>query len=36
VISHGRLTDARPVEQLTIEGIGVDMGGQAEGSAAYA
>ncbi|MGF1619780.1 MAG: ABC transporter ATP-binding protein [Rhodomicrobiaceae bacterium] len=36
VISNGRLTEARPVEQLTIEGIGVDMGGQAEGSAAYA
>lgn len=36
VISHGRLTEARPVEQLTIEGIGVDMGGQAEGNAAYA
>ena len=36
VIAHGRLTEARPAETLTIETIGLNMGGMAEASAAHA
>ncbi len=36
VIADGRLTEAEPVANLTIEQIGVNMGGQAERSAAHA
>jgi simple sugar transport system ATP-binding protein len=36
VIADGRLTQARPVETLTLESIGINMGGTAEGRAAHA
>jgi ABC-type uncharacterized transport system ATPase subunit len=36
VIADGRLTEARAVETLTIESIGINMGGTPEGSAAHA
>ncbi len=36
VIADGRLTAAEPVETLTIETIGINMGGQSEGSMARA
>jgi simple sugar transport system ATP-binding protein len=36
VIADGRLTEAEPVADLTIERIGINMGGQAERSATHA
>jgi simple sugar transport system ATP-binding protein len=36
VIADGRLTEAEPAADLTIEGIGINMGGQAERSVTHA
>ncbi len=36
VIADGRLTQAQPVATLTVESIGINMGGNAERSAAHA
>ena len=36
VIADGRLTQAQPVATLTVEAIGINMGGNTERSAAHA
>ena len=36
VIANGRLSEARPVEQVSVEEIGLNMGGQAKGAMAHA